>query len=217
MRLIPAILGRLFHLLYHAFAWAYDLVAAAVSLGQWKGWVLAALPYVEGRRVLELGCGPGHLQQAMRGRSLVAFGLDESRPMSRLAAKNLKRNGCAQINLTRGLTQALPFPAGAFETVVATFPSEYIFDPRTLAEVHRALSAGGRLVVLPFAWITGRRLLERLLAWLFRLTGEAPDPVGVLSAQMKKPFLKAGFAVSVACSESKSSVLLFVLARKSRL
>ena len=32
-----------FRLLYHPFAWTYDGVASAVSMGRWKRWVLAAV------------------------------------------------------------------------------------------------------------------------------------------------------------------------------
>ena len=55
------LLLRFFHLLYHQLAWAYDAVSAAVSLGRWQDWGAAALPFVNGASVLELGHGPGHL------------------------------------------------------------------------------------------------------------------------------------------------------------
>ena len=61
MRLIFSLLRPVYYLLYHHFAWTYDLVADIVSLGQWKDWVRTALPYLDGC-VLELGYGPGHLQ-----------------------------------------------------------------------------------------------------------------------------------------------------------
>ena len=56
-----------FYLLYHPFAFAYDLVAAAVSLGRWKKWVLSVVPFLEGNQILEIGHGPGHLQSALLG------------------------------------------------------------------------------------------------------------------------------------------------------
>src|ERR1044071_1050250 len=80
-----------FHLLYHPFAFAYDLVAATVSLGKWKDWVLCVVPFIEGTRVLEIGHGPGHLQRALLSRGFVAAGIDESAEMGRLAKRNLTR------------------------------------------------------------------------------------------------------------------------------
>jgi len=57
--------------------------------------------------------------------------------------------------------------------VAATFPSEYIFEPQTLAEIRRVLRPGGKLVIIPSAWITGQGWLEQLAAELFRVTGQA--------------------------------------------
>lgn len=204
-----------FHLLYHPFAWSYDLVAWTVSLGRWKTWVQTVIPFIEGTRILELGPGPGHLQRILLDRGLLTVGLDESRQMATLARRKLRENGYAKPNLSRGLAQALPFPAETFHTVVSTFPSEYIFDNETLIDVYRVLHSGGRLVVLPAAWITGRKLMERYVAGLFRVTGQSPsDPVDVVSARLKEPFSMAGFQVEIHQVEVKSSLLLVVNAGK---
>src|SRR5689334_18669576 len=98
-----------FRLLYHPFAFTYDLVAAAVSFGRWKDWVMSILPFIKGSRILELGHGPGHLQRVLLDRGLVIVGLDESAQMGRIAKKLL---GNSQ-KLTRGLAQHLPFEAGS--------------------------------------------------------------------------------------------------------
>ena len=205
-----------FQLLYHPFAWTYDLVSWTVSLGRWKDWVKRVIPFIEGTRILELGHGPGHLQRFLRGRDLLTVGMDESRQMGFLAKKRHSYNGYTQPKLVRGLAQSLPFPAGLFDTIVSTFPSEYIFDQETLLEVHRTLANGGRLIVLPVAWITGRGALERLMSWLFRFTGQAPsDPLEEVTTKLKEPFFEAGFRVEVQQVEVKSSLLLIVLANIS--
>src|SRR5512139_2335915 len=88
---MKTLLRLFFRLLYHEFAFTYDLVAATVSFNRWKDWVMSALPFIEGRRVLEIGHGPGHLQRVLLSRGLVAVGIDESAQMGRLAQRNLRR------------------------------------------------------------------------------------------------------------------------------
>ena len=67
---INRILKTFFYLLYHRFAWAYDFVATAVSVGMWNEWVLSIIPYLEGPKVLELGHGPGHLLLTLKKNSI---------------------------------------------------------------------------------------------------------------------------------------------------
>jgi SAM-dependent methyltransferase len=208
MPIFQSLLRSLFHLLYHPFAWTYDLVAAVVSLGRWKDWVYATLPYLEGR-VLEIGYGPGHLQVAWQGGGGTIFGLDESPQMAQQARRRLLRAG-STCNLSRGLAQHLPFPAGAFESVVATFPSEYIFDPQTLREIRRVLRPGGKLLILLNAWITGKSLPERLAAGAFALTGQAGAIEAAISG-MEGRLRASGFRVGHELVERRGSRVLVML------
>ena len=210
IRLSP--LRFFFHLIYHQLAWTYDLVAAVVSLGRWKGWVQCALPYVKGR-VLEIGYGPGHLQVSLHQHGFEAYGLDESRQMSRQAGRRLKRRGF-HANLVRGLAGGLPFPSNSFETVAATFPSETIFAVQALAECRRVLVPGGRLVIIPTAWITGSGRLERLAAWLFQVTGEVGS-IGAILPGMRKRLKSAGLEVRHELVETRGSRVLVLLATKT--
>ncbi len=210
MRLILSLFSTIFYLLYHQFAWTYDLVAAVVSLGRWNDWVYSALSYLDGR-ILEIGYGPGHLQLSLHEKGFPVFGLDESRQMAHQASRRLHKKG-THLNLSRGYAQHLPFPKNVFDTVVATFPSEYIFDPQTLREIRRTLVTGGKLVAVPMAWITGRRPLERLAAWLFRVTGEAPGRPGTISTAMRNRLARAGFEVRSELISMRGSQVLVVIA-----
>lgn len=211
MRPIQSILRLFFRLLYHQFAWTYDLVAALVSLGRWQAWVRSVLPYLDGR-ILEIGFGPGHLQLALHGRGLPAFGLDESLPMCRQAIRRLRRKGYSS-SLSRGLARAIPFQNSSFDCVVSTFPAEYIFEPQTLRQIHRVLVPGGRLVILPAAWITGTGLPDRLAAGLFELTGQAGALAAFLPG-MESHIRSAGFAVRHELLEFPGSRVLVLTAKK---
>jgi ubiquinone/menaquinone biosynthesis C-methylase UbiE len=215
-RFLRSFLRFFFHHFYHEFAWMYDSVAAVVSLGRWNDWTKIVLPYIKGSRVLEIGHGPGGLHRYLVQESgRIVVGLDESAQMGRITKRRLSKAGYLDHHLTRGLAQALPFSSATFDTVVSTFPAEYIFAADTMANVMRVLRSGGRFIVLPTAWIIGRKLLDRIAAWLFRITQQAPDsPLDIISAHMRRPFEEAGFKVDVETVELRSSLALIVIAWK---
>ncbi len=180
LRLPPALGQRAFHLLYTHLAPTYDAVAWAVSFGQWCDWGKAALPYLSGPRVLELGHGPGHMLAALATHGYETVGLDLSPQMGRLA----QRRSPAP-DVVRARAQAAPFAAGSFDGVLATFPTAYITAPETVAAVSRLLRPGGRLVIVPEARLGGPRPARAFVEWLYTLTGQrAPtdeDPAARLA------------------------------------
>ncbi len=157
---------------YREFAWTYDTVAWLVSRGLWRRWTLAALPYLEGQ-VLELGCGTGYVQEALaQQHSTKAVGLDASPQMLALTRQRLHRGGHVA-RLVRGVAQALPFASARFDTVLATFPTEYILHPATAAEIARVLQPEGCLVIADAAQFTTTGLYERSIDVAYRATLQA--------------------------------------------
>jgi ubiquinone/menaquinone biosynthesis C-methylase UbiE len=184
-----------FHRFYHEFAWTYDAVAALVSGGNWVAWVRAALPFLSGQ-VLELGCGTGNLQHALAPRASTV-GMDASAQMLSLTRARLAHDKLPA-RLVRAFAQALPFQPASFDSLVATFPSEYIADLATLAEVRRVLRPGGRFVIVMAAAFAHHRLYERLVDLAYRLTLQRSPradtsypPESVLGARL----MQAGFSV----------------------
>jgi ubiquinone/menaquinone biosynthesis C-methylase UbiE len=213
MPILVKLLRTFFSLLYHQFAWTYDFVAGLASLGQWDEWVGSVLPFLDGQ-VLEIGFGPGHLQQLLVTKGCAAYGLDESPQMAKLTSRRLYQRRYP-IRLARGYAQNIPFPDGSFDNVVATFPSEYIFDLQTLREIRRVLVADGKLVIVPSAWITGTGFLERLAAWVFQITGQASPQIGRLAPVIRDRFGRAGFSARTELIRLKKSCVLVVLAAKA--
>jgi hypothetical protein len=129
--------------------------------------------------------------------------------MGREAQRKLKRHGRAA-PLVRGRAQALPFACESFSSIVSTFPTDFILDSRSLAELRRVLMPGGRLVVVGEARLTGRSLPVRLLEWLYAVTGQRgpwpPDPDAL--------FPVAGFDLKLEVDALPRSEVVVVVASK---
>ncbi len=211
LRLLYQPLRIFFKLLYHQMSWTYDWVAAAVSLGMWNAWIKEVIPFLSGPRILELGHGPGHLQADLlrSGERFQVFGIDLSPQMGRQAQKRLRKLGF-QPSLINADGRMLPLSSDSIDSVVATFPTEYILREETLSEIRRALKPGGKVVILGWAWITGRSPLERSAAWLFHITGQAPE----WSDRVLEPFRNAGFQPGYELVDLPTSRLLIIKAIK---
>lgn len=216
-RLTGSLFKALFYLLYNHFAWTYDWVADVVSIGRWRTWIYCSIPYLESSKILELGHGPGHLQIAVAKKEISIFGIDASQNMVKLASARLQRNRFPS-NLVLGKSQYLPYPDQSFKIIVATFPSEYINDHKTLTEVWRVLDNSGELIVLAGAWITGRSWLDRGAAFLFRVTGQAPiiddDNISDQNFFQLNEVEGIGFRSSTEIIDLETSKIILIRAKK---
>jgi SAM-dependent methyltransferase len=111
-------------------------------------------PYRQTNRLLDIGCGAGHLLEAARNHGWNAQGLD----VSSHALKHVRELG---FEVFEGELNAAGFPTAHFDVVTAAELLEHVFDPRGLVEeVARILRPGGLF------WLTtphARGLSARLL------------------------------------------------------
>lgn len=179
-----------FRQLYTRFAWTYDLVSAGVSFGEWRSWGRCAIPFIRGKRVLELAHGPGHLHLALRRLDYAAVGLDLSWEMGIIALDRSARAGLEGM-LARADARRMPFPDQKFDTVVSTFPTSFIFAAQTLQEAQRVLARDGVMVIVPGAAFRKTRHVEGLVSGLYRVTRQGEMPLETVSSR----FAAAGFAL----------------------
>jgi ubiquinone/menaquinone biosynthesis C-methylase UbiE len=208
---LAALLRPAFHLLYHQLAFTYDLVAWIVSAGEWADWRRCVLPHLLPGPVLEVAHGTGTLSLDMTDAGYAVAAIDLSPAMGKIASrkkrKRLERNPSAGgPALVRADVRRLPFRSGYFSSATATFPAEFLFQAEAMREVRRALTPGGRWIILPTAfpeWLAKRFL---------RKDGPA-SPAPVWSA-ITDPLAAAGFAVRTEIVKRKRSRVVLILAEK---
>jgi SAM-dependent methyltransferase len=105
-------------------------------------------------RVLEVGCGPGHLSTRMAHHGFDVTGLDLDPAMIARARANTDRavnHGGRRPSFLVGDVAALAFPDRSFDLVVSTLSMHHWADPAAgLAEIGRVLRPGGRALVWDF-------------------------------------------------------------------
>ncbi|WP_415853512.1 class I SAM-dependent methyltransferase [Sinomonas sp. G460-2] len=100
---------------------------------------------VDGRRILDAGCGSGPLAAALIAKGAVVTGFDSSPTMIELARQRL--GGSADLRVA-DLSHPLPFADGSFDDVVSSLVLHYLEDwSAPLAELRRVLRPGGRLIL----------------------------------------------------------------------
>jgi SAM-dependent methyltransferase len=151
----------------------YDTLSRLL-LGRFVGRIAAdvAAAAPEGARVLEVGCGPGHLSIRLACQhGLEVTGLDLDPAMITRARANVDRlgDGCRPSFLV-GDVASLAFADGSFDLAVSTLSMHHWADPTAgLTEIGRVLRPGGRALV-----------------WDLR-PGVRPHPLGPRHAHMPDP------------------------------
>ncbi|MCZ7437898.1 class I SAM-dependent methyltransferase [Micromonospora sp. WMMC241] len=130
------------------------------------GALLDAAAVRAGRRVIDVGTGPGTVAAAALARGAQVVAVDAEPGM--LAAARIDAAGAG---LVGAALPRLPFPDGRFDAAVANFVLNHVGDPAAaVAELRRLVRPGGRVSVT--LWPSPHPPLQRL--W-----GEALDAAGV--------------------------------------
>lgn len=98
-------------------------------------------------RVVDIGCGPGTAARTAARRGAAVTGVDPAPSMLRLA--RVVTRAATGITWAEGTAEALPVPDGSATVVWALATVHHWQDvTRALAEAHRVLTPGGRLLAI---------------------------------------------------------------------
>lgn len=184
-------------------------MAWLVSLGEWGKWRRAAIPFVQGKRVLELAHGTGHLLGSLSDAGFEVVGIDLSPQMGRIA----RRQTGGRVSLVRGNGQRLPFHAQSFDSVVVTFPTPFILEQDTLLSLRRVLRDEGCVVIVPSGRLTGSGVIEQLISLAFAVTGQGGDATAYDG--WRQAFAQAGFELDVHQVDLGKSAVTILVAQKN--
>lgn len=148
---------------HRIFAAVYDAQIRGLEqaiMGERRARLLADLT----GEVLDIGAGTGvNLRYFRRAARVVAAEPDPAMRKRLIARLPL---ACVPIEVDDVTAESLPYPNASFDAVVFTLVLCTVADPdRALAEAHRVLKPGGRLIVLEHVRGSGR-----LARWQDRLT-----------------------------------------------
>ena len=111
--------------------------------------LLRFLGLTDGMRVLDIGCGPGHVTAAL-ARALPAAritAVDHDRDLLAIAANAPGVPG--HVDFVEADADTIPVPANSFDFVIARYVFQHLPEPVAAAvEARRLLKPGGRLAVI---------------------------------------------------------------------
>lgn len=164
----------------------YDLINDVLTLGNDRLWRIATTNAVaprKGMRILDIAAGTGTSSAALAAHGAHVTAADFSEGM--LAEGRKRQAGNPLIEFVQADAMQLPFDDDSFDAATISYGLRNISDPRqALAEMHRVVKPGGRVVVNEFSTppsavvrvpyqLYGRYVLPRIAGLINRAAAEA--------------------------------------------
>ncbi|MFN7972755.1 MAG: class I SAM-dependent methyltransferase [Acidobacteriota bacterium] len=135
--------------------------------------------------VLDLGTGPGTFAKRAASRFAKVVAVDFAEQMIERLASHVEREGIRNVETHVMDGHALSLPDASFDAVVSMFGWFTFSDrARALAEIHRVLRPGGRVLVTSWAPPDRNAVLGMKVEALRHALRELPRPPGPLPTQI---------------------------------
>jgi len=172
--------------MFDRIARRYDLVNRLLSFGQdiiWRKKLAGLLPERQSQHVLDLATGTADVLLSLVKHSpniKSGLGLDMSEKMLAIGQSKISRVGLSsKLSFLRGDANSIPCVDNSFDVTTMAFGIRNVTDVRkSLSEMYRVLSPGGKVLILEFS-LPPNKLIRSL--HLFYLRYLLPTIGGIVS------------------------------------
>jgi len=106
-------------------------------------------PSVEGKRILEVGCGPGVVSVALAASGASVTAVDVSASGLRVTRERAERYGVGdRVQTVQAAAEALDLPDGSFDLFFAKAVVHHLLIDDVMRQVHRLLTPSGRGAIM---------------------------------------------------------------------
>jgi ubiquinone/menaquinone biosynthesis C-methylase UbiE len=145
-------------------------------------------------RVLDLGCGAGHLSFAVAPHVGAVVAYDLSTEMIDIVTREAKRRNLGNVSTQEGRVESLPFEDASFDWVCTRYSAHHWTDIRkALRETRRVLKRGGGLIVIDTCAPTNPLLDTHLQT--IELLRDGSHLRNYTSTEWKSLLMEAGFVI----------------------
>ena len=189
--------------IYTHWTRAYDRFIAVFPL--WKKWLRTVLPYVEGKKLLEVSFGTGFLLTQYPV-DIELHGIDYNADMVSWARTKMDKIS-RKAELIQGNVEQLPYPDSSFDTVVVTMAfSGYPDGDRALSEMLRVLKSGGKLLMVDYDYPPDMNLFGY---WITMIMVKSGDLIKDINSFIRR----TGCTYESRCIGSFKSAQLFIITK----
>jgi len=147
-----------------------------------------------GARVLDLGCGAGHLTFAAAPHVEAVVAYDLSAEMIDIVSNEARRRDLCNVSTKQGQAENLPFEDGGLDWVCTRYSAHHWTDIRTaLREARRVLKRGGGLIVIDTCASTNPLLDTHLQT--IELLRDGSHVRNYTPTEWKSMLMEAGFLI----------------------
>lgn len=166
---------------YNWMAKGYDAFMFVFPL--WKSWINKVIPYIEGKKILEVSFGNGYLMTQYASNDFDIYGIDYNEKMLDIASKKMSSNRISA-KLSIANVESIPFPDNTFDTIINTMAfTGYPNGDIAMSEFKRVLKKDGKLLLVDFDFPENRNIFG---SWMVKLWEKLGDIIKDINSLFDK-------------------------------